>query len=310
MRTLFRITKFGVQGFWRNLALSFNATFIMTLTLIMLSIFFVLNVVVSRSTEKLESRLDMTVFVAEPAKEAEVEDFISLIKNYPEIKEVKYINKNLLLAEWRALYKKEPEFRDLINEKDNPLLRELRIKAQYPEQLNKIAEKIETSQYKNIIDDISYRENQQKIITFINYSNLLRKLSLIISIFFAIIAIIVILTTVRLTIYSRREEIEIMRLVGATSLLIRAPFVLEGVLYGILATIFATLIGWAAILGIRPLEDQYLNSSGANLIFGASNQNFLALYQNHISTIIIVHLITAIVIGIASSFIAVRRHLK
>src|SRR3990167_1463755 len=135
MIKLFRIIKFGVQGFWRNLALSFNATFIMTLTLIMLSIFFVLNVVVSRSTEKLESRLDMTVFIAEPAKETEIEDFVTILKNYFEIKEVKYINKKMLLAEWRALYKSEPEFRALINEQDNPLLRELRIKAQNPEQL-------------------------------------------------------------------------------------------------------------------------------------------------------------------------------
>lgn len=310
MTTLYRILKFGFQGFWRNFVLSFNATFIMTLTLVTLSIFFVLNVVVTRSTDKLESRLDMTIFITEQSKPEEITDFIKLLRLKPEVREVLLIDKGELLAEWRELYKNDAEFRDLINENDNPLLREVRVKAQDPAQLEMIASYVEGRQFETIVSDLSYRENQQRIINFINLSKLLRKVSLIISFVFAAIAIFVIFTTVRLTIYSRREEIEIMRLVGATSILVRYPFILEGVLYGILATACAELLTLGAIWGVKPLEAQYLGSSGGNLIFGSGNQSFLSLYQDHITTIIIVHLVCGILIGVVSSYIAVKKYLK
>jgi len=310
MITLFRIIKFGILGFWRNFALSFNATFIMTLTLITLSIFVVLNVVVARSTSELESRLDMTIFMVEQAKEEEVNDFIKVLENKPEVKKIKYVGKDELLEEWREIFADDPEFQQLINEEDNPLLREIRVNAQDPAQLEQIANFAEKKEFEVLVDDVSFRENQQKIINFINYSKFLRKISLIISIIFAAIALLVILTTIRLTIFSRREEIEIMRLVGATSLLVRAPFILEGILYGILATIFAELLAWVAIWGIRPLEEQYLGSSGGALVYGDTNQSFLSLYQENIGIILIIHLVCGILIGVISSYIAVRRYLK
>lgn len=310
MITFFRIIKFGIQGFWRNIILSFNATFIMTLTLITLSIFFILNIVVTSSTAKLEDKLDITITITEQATGEEVQDFIKIIETKPEVKKLDYIDKSELLTEWQDLFKKEPEFRDLITKDDNPLLREVRVWAHDSDNLKKIATFVEKKEFDLIINSVSYRDNQSKINEIINYSKFLRKISLIMSLVFTAIALFVIFTTIRLTIYSRREEIEIMRFVGATSLLIRAPFILEGILYGIIATIFAEVIAVACIWGIQSLGDQYLSSTGASIIFGSSSDSFLQLYQQYIWSILLVHLICGVAIGIASSYIAVRRYLK
>ena len=310
MIVLYRILKFGFQGFIRNLALSLNATFIMTLTLIILSVFFILNLVVTESTAKLESRLDMTIFIRDSAKQEEVDAFINTLKAKPEVKTVKYANKDILLKEWRDQFTEEQELRDLITKEDNPLLREIRVNANDPVQLNKIAQFANGESYKVIVDDVSYRENQNKILTFINYSKFLRKISLIMSLVFTIISLLVIFTTIRLTIFSRREEIEIMRLVGASSVLVKTPFILEGVFYGILATIFAEVLAVIGIWSIRPLEEQYLQNAGAGLLTSGSDQNFLTMYQENFWPILLAHLVIGIMIGIISSLIAVRKYLK
>ena len=310
MITFFRIIKFGIQGFWRNIVLSFNATFIMTLTLITLSIFFILNIVVTSSTGKLEEKLDITITLIDQATEQEVADFIKIIDAKPEVKKLEYINKDKLLKEWRDLFTKQPEFRDLITKQDNPLLREVRVWAYDSDNLQKISTFAEKKEFDLIVNSVSYRENQSKIKEIINYSKFLRKISLIMSLVFTGIALFVILPTILLAIYSRREEIEIMRFVGATSLLIRAPFIFEGILYGVLATIFAEIMAIAAIWGIQSLENQYLGSAGGSIIFGNSNDSFLHLYQQYIWSILLVHLICGVLIGIVSSYIAVRKYLK
>lgn len=310
MITLYRVLKFGFQGFVRNLALSLNATFIMTLTLIILTVFFILNLVVSESTTKLESRLDMTIFLRDSAKQEEIDSFIKTIEAKPEVKIVKSISKEELLNEWREQFKDEPEFKDLITKDDNPLLREIRINANDPSQLNKIASFAESDEYRVIVDDVSFRENQNKILTFINYSKFLRKISLILSLVFAIISLLVIFTTIRLTIFSRREEIEIMRLVGANNVLVKTPFILEGIFYAILATLLAEIMAVLSIWGLKPLEQEYLKNAGAGLFMSGSNQDFLTIYQENFWPIIFAHLIVAITIGVMSSMIAVRRYLR
>ena len=309
MITLYRIIKFGLQGFWRNFALSFNATFILTLTLVTLSIFFALNLLVLETTNNLESRLDLTIFLHDSAQPQEVESFVKTIKAQSTVKQVVFIDKPQLLEEWRKLYKNEPDFRDLITAEDNPFLREVRVKTYDPSNLKKIASFTENDNYKVIVSKISFQENQEKIITFINLSKLLRKVSLFISLIFALISLLVTFTTIRLMIFSRREEIEIMRLVGANNLLVRAPFILEGVFYGILATIFAEIIALLAFWSLGPLENEYLKDSTV-LVFGQADQSLLSLFESNLNIIIVVHLAAAVLIGITSSTLAVRKYLK
>lgn len=296
-----RITKLGLTNFWRNRWLSIASTLVMTLTLLIITLFVVMTIVIGKTTDRIKAKMDISVYFKDSATTEEISNLQETLAARPDVKEVKYISKEEALQIWNER-QKNLRIKELVTTEENPLPRSLAIKAQDPSQLDNIANFLAAEENASIIHQISYEENKQIIDKLLAITAFIKQMGGIFSAIFIIISILVILNTIRLAIFSRREEIEIMRLVGASDRFIRVPFVVEGVLYGFLACVLAMLLMWMGIFAVTPLVNRYLGETVAT-----GMQSF---FISHLAWIFLLQFFVGIIVGIFSSLFSIRRYLK
>ncbi len=296
-----RITKLGLTNFWRNRWLSLASTLVMTLTLLIITLFVVMTIVIGKTTDRIKAKMDISVYFKDSATTEEISDLQETLAARSDIKEVKYISKEEALQIWNER-QKNLRIKELITEEENPLPRSLAIKAQDPSQLDDVADFLAAEKNTPIIHQISYEENKQIIDKLLAITAFIKQMGGIFSGVFILISILVILNTIRLAIFSRREEIEIMRLVGASDRFIRVPFVVEGVLYGFLACILAMLLMWMGIFAVTPLVNRYLGE--------AVTTGMQSFFVSHLAWIFLLQFFVGIIVGIFSSLFSIRRYLK
>lgn len=298
--SFWRIIKLGLTNFWRNRWLSLTATLVMTITLFTISTFIILTLFINNTVDAIKEKIDMTVHFYDSVSEEQIGDLQRRLALQGEVKSVRYISKEEALQIWQQLPIK-PKTKELVKPEDNPLPRGLQIKAQKPEDLQKIANFLNSNTYKPVISRISFEDNKQIIQRLLSITTFVRKAGWLICAIFVLIALIVVFNTIRLTIFTRRDEIEVMKLVGASDLFVRIPFILEGALYGFFATLFSVLITFGIIKIITPL------------ILSSGIEAFLNLNSFFISNLILIFFLqlgVGIIIGGVSSLVAVHRHLK
>jgi len=239
----YRIIKLGLTNFWRNRWLSFAATLIMTLTLLIISTFVILTLVIGKPTTSIRDRMDISVYFQDSASIEQIVGLQRQIAARADVKEVKYISTEEALEKFKT-QQQGKKVADLINPEENPLPRSLEIKAMVAEELDTINQFISQNQFQPIIHNISYQDNKKIIERLIAITSFIKEVGWLMSGVFVLISILVIMNTLRLTIFTRKDEIEIMRLVGASDAFVRLPFVIEGLLYGILATFLAIGLVW------------------------------------------------------------------
>ena len=300
-QSISRIFKLGIINFWRNRWLSLAATLVMTLTLLIISTFAIMTLVIGKTTDSIRARMDISVYFNDSATVDQIVDVQKQVAARSDVKEVKYISKEEALA----IFKQQQQGKrvsELINPNENPLPRSLEIKATQPEFLDEIAQFVEKAEFQPLIHNVSYQENKTIIERLIGLTSFIKKIGWIFSSIFVLISVLVILNTIRLTILTRKDEIEIMRLVGASDSFIKIPFIVEGFLYGFLATIIATIFIRLGVSAVSPLIERYLGIDMSTRLMRFFSGNFL--------TIVGLELLVGIVIGIGCSLISIRRYLK
>lgn len=300
LTTLYRIGKMSLISFWRNRWLSLAATLIMILTLITISFFVSVMLITNKTTESLRDRVDMSVYFQESTSKDQINAIQSILLTREDIKSVDYISKEKALELWKKRNNENEKIRDIISETDNPLPRSLEIKTRIPEDLEKIYNLMNTSDYKPLIQEISYRKNKVLIDRLVDITRFLKVIGLALSSLFILIATLIIYNTLRLTIFARSEDIAIMKLVGATDWYVRGPFILEGMGYGILGAIASSVIFYFAFLFFVPFAENYL---------GLTNINGKYLGIN-IAMIMGMQVLVGLLLGVFCSILAIRKHLK
>lgn len=239
--TIKRITKLGFVNFWRNGWLSLAATLMIMLTLLTMGVFALLNIFINSTADGLKERIDLSVYFYENATEAQIKDLQFFLANRSDVKAVKYISKDEAFELWqkRAI---NPKVKGLVTREENPLPRSLQIKATNPESLEAIAKELSAEKYQPYIREVSYQKTKTTIDKLIRLTHFIRRVGWSLTIFLLLISLVVILNTIRLTVFTRRDEIEIMRLVGANSGFIRIPFSIESILYGLFGGFLAYLV--------------------------------------------------------------------
>lgn len=302
MIAIIRVFKIGFIDFWRNRWLSLAATVVMTLTVLTMALFALLSLSVNQTTKVLQEKIDIAVFIKDEATEDQVAALQTEIGLRPDVKEVRYTSKEDALAQFREASKPRPVIIRLLDlGHGGSIPRSIVIKANDPSSLQSIADSITQSSSNTIVSKISYEESKASIDRYISVTQFVERSGWILSGLFILIAILVIYNTIRLTIYMRKTEIEIMQLVGATGWYIKFPLILEGVLYGIIATVVSTMLLFIGVNGSAPFITRYVDSSNFNF-----NQFFVA----NLSKIIGVELLVAVMIGGICSYLAIRKHLK
>jgi len=297
---LARILSFGWQGFRRNGWLSFIAIINVALTLLMISIALVTSITLNEQRKEVEEELDLTIFLKESAQEEDILATTSRLQERGDVKEVIYANKERALADYKELNQGDEELLAISDEIGGSLARYIRVKPKQAGNLEEINNFV-LEKYAPIIDETSYSATRESISGFINASNFIIRVSIVFSGVLTLISIVVVLNVIRLAIFSRREEIQIMRVVGASNELIRLPFVVEGLFFGMLAALFALLMFW---LGAWWLKSQI------PLYFPTSEANPLMLFRQYFSQLFWSNILLGIILSTFISYVAVRRYLK
>lgn len=301
MISLLRAVKFGGKNFWRNGWLSLGTTFVMVLTLFIVSGLVILNILLGLAVDLVKEKVDISVYLKPEVKESQINEIKNSLQAMSEVKTVEFISKEEAMNTFREKYGGKPLIKSLITELDeNPLQDSLIVKARHPEDYEVIADVLSGKQYSKLIDKVTFEDNKKLIERIDNASKTVKKFGTWIGLVFGGITVIFIFNTIRMTIYSQKEEIKIMKLVGATDYFIKLPFIFEGVLYGILAAIINT--------GILYFFSYYFSSKYN--IAESLGINFSLYFTEHLFIIVFLQILFGVFLGTASSFLAIRRYLK
>jgi cell division transport system permease protein len=301
MISFFRIIKTAFQNFRRNIWLSAASTLVMMITLIILSVLTLLFVITNYSVSTIRERVDISAYFKTGLAESQITSVRNELAKDARIKEITYITAEQALQNFKDKHLEDQLILDSINElSENPLPATLQIKAANLEDYPAIAQELNSDKYRAQIDKVNFEDNRIIINRLNTLLRFIITFGLALVIVFGIIAILVIFNTITLTIYNRREEVEIMRLVGATNWYIRGPFIVEAMIYSLAATIITSILLLPVYIRLLPKISAYLNPDIA--IFTGSPTNF--------ATIVLVQLVIAFALSAISSLWAIRRYLR
>lgn len=298
--TLYRIIKHGFQNFWRQRLISVATLTVMLLALIVFSSLIIFNVVATSALNSIQEKIDISVYFKTNSPEDEILRIKRSLEELEEVKNVEYVSRDRALEIFKERHSQDATITQAIEElADNPLSASLNIKAKDPDQYSLIASYLDNSALEEYVEKVSYAQNQVVIDRLASIINVSRQAGVLLTIVLAVVAVLVVFNTILLAIYSNKEGIEIMRLVGASNMFIRGPYLIEGIIYGTLAAVLSTAVMFPVVYFGSPYLKVFI--PGMDLMnYFASNIFTLFLYQ----------LLFGVGIGIVSSLIAVRRYLK
>lgn len=294
-----RIWRQGWLNFRRNSYLSFGTTGVMALVLLLFAGLMVLNFVSGQIVQGLQDKVDVSVYFNNNASEDQILAVKQDLANQSEVAQITYVSQDQALADFKAKHAGDALIQESLAElSNNPLEASLSVKAKDSSQYATIVNFLEGDKYRSLIDKINFYENENVINRVESISHSIRNYGLLATLILAVIAVLVTFNTIRLTIYNQKQEIEIMRLVGGSAWHVRAPFLVEGSLYGIFAAVIATVVFYPAIW--------FASSKVSTLMPGVSLISYFG--KNSVEFTLIL-LVSGILLGIVSSFIAIRRFL-
>ena len=289
----------GWLGFWRNAWLSAATIIVMTLVLFVVGNLVFLGALSHTVLRSLESKIDVSVYFTPDAPEQEILTLKREMEARPDVKEVSYISRDSALASFRERHKDSALIVGALDElDDNPLQASVNIKAADSSQYGAISDFL-AEKKSPIVSKINYFENQDVIDRLSSIVGSVRGAGAVLTIFLAFVAVLVAFNTIRMAIYTVREEIKIMRLVGASRWFIRGPFLVTGLLYGAAAGALITL----AFLPLTWL-------AAPKLLLMVPDFNLFRYFISNGLEFFLIMLGAGIFLGVVSSLIAVRRYLE
>lgn len=299
-----RVTRLGFVNFWRNGSVSLASVLIMTVALFIVSMLLISRTLFNSTLSVIEQKVDINVYFTTSATEEEVFALKQKIETLPEVlPPVEYSSREEELEKFKARHEDDELTIQALDEiGGNPLGAVLNIRAKQTSQYEGIARFLEEERSQSdasIIDKINYNRNKVAIDTLSKIIDASKQLGFAIVIFAVSLALLITFNTIRLTIFMAREEIAVMRLVGASRRYIRGPFVVAGLMYGFVSTIISSFI----VIPVLYWAGPYTEGIGTGI-------NVFNYYISNIFYITGVVLLSGLVIGSISSYTAVKKYLK
>ncbi len=302
--SLRRIIRSGFLNFWRNAVVSLSAIFVMTVALFVIGGSMILSVFLQETLRSIQDKVDINVYFSPTAKAEEILDIRTSLEKMPEVAKTEYISRDQAIEDFKKKHENDYLIQAAINElSDNPLGAILNVRAKDPSEYEAIAQYLnkekDEGENGSIITKINYAQNKV-IITKLNSTiKAVEKFSFAVLLVLIGIAIVITFNTIRIAIYSSREEIAIMRLIGASNMFVRGPFIIEGALCGIVASVVATILFYPVTIWLQ----------GATIEFYGGIDLF-AYYISNLPQIFFVLLGSGIALGAVSATLAVRKYLR
>jgi cell division transport system permease protein len=305
MITFGRIVKTGVVNFFRNawLAMAAIAVMVVTLTIVLFS--WLTSETFNHTIEQITERIDISVYIADAATEEQINGLISGLEQLPNVESLEYYDKEAALERYMEQNADNPQLLQAITQTDNPLPATIQIVPVDLDRIEEIRTYLDGPDIKALQSDPpSYSGDRKEAIDKISHAtNILQRAGLVAVIVFGIVSMLIIFNTIQMAIFNRRDELSIMRLLGATTTYIRGPFVVEAIMYGVISAILSI----AFIYMMFAVSSSTLQASSLGLLdISYSNQYF----NDHFWLLLATQLGVGILIGAVSAIIATKRYLK
>ncbi len=302
--TLSRVIRTGCLNFVRNAWLGIAAMAVMIITLLIVLFSVITNATFSNTIAQITNKIDVSVYLKDSATADQVSGLLGDLRRLPNVRGVTYLTKAQALDRYKQQNSNNPQLLSAINATDNPIPGTVLVS---PRDLNKISDiqaALTNKKYDVSIDQISYQGDRKAAIDKIAHAtNLLRRAGIAAVVIFAVISVLIIFNTIQMAIFNRREELTIMRLLGATTWYIRGPFVVESIMYGVISALISVLL----IHLLFVASSSALQASSLGLLdINYAGQYFSA----HFRQLLTMQLVLGILIGAVSSIVATRRYLK
>lgn len=298
-----RIFHYGANNFTRNAWLSTAATVVMTITLLIIITTVTARMVFSDTLQLIRQKIDVSVYLKDDVEGKEVNRFANEIKHLPNVNDVEYISKDQAREIFRQQNKGELAELEALGElKGNPFPASLRIKPKDPNKLDEINAVVNKPENKALQSDEPENSGERKaaIDTIARVSQFSEAAGVTAAAIFVIISVMIIFNTIRMAIFNRKDEIEMMKLIGAEKSFIRGPFIVEAALYGVLAAAISLVIIYVLLL----------TEAGRLAHFQIEVEHTINFFKAWPFLIIPAQLLLGIMIGVFSAFLAMRRYLK
>lgn len=308
-----RVLRTGLISFWRNGFVSVASILVMTITLFVVGSLVFNNALLQSSLRELTDKVDINVYFVTNAPEQDVLALQKTLKSFPEVVSVDYVSSADALLRFKTKHQDDQLILQALDEvSDNPLGAVLDIKTKEPSQYEGVATYLKQNPVLSkegtpLIDKVNYSQNKAAIDKLNEIINSSQKSSFARTLILILAALAVAFNTIRLAIYVTREEISVMRLVGASNTYIRGPFIVAGIIYGLVSAIIAIALFYPITYWFGPLFYPL------PIFLTGGQVGDLRLFQYYLANfgqISLIILACGFLLGAVSSYLAVRRYLR
>jgi cell division transport system permease protein len=294
----------GGKSFLRGGAVSAATVIIMTVTLSIIGSLIFLSALLTFTLNSIKDKVDVSVYFVTSASENDILAVKGQLEKLPQVASVGYTSAEDALAAFRERHATDQLTLQALEELGgNPLDASLEVRAKDPSEYESIVSFLEASPAlssggTSIVDRINYSQNKEVIDRLTIAIQATREIGFAVVILFAIASILIAFATIRLAIYVAKDEIAVMRLVGASNLYIQGPFIVTGIITGVSAALVVLVLLWPATW--------YVGTKTASWFGGFSVASY---YGSHFLLVLLIILASGVVLGAAASILAIRRYL-
>lgn len=300
-----RVLRSGFMNFWRNSVVSVACVFVMTVTLFTIGSVIFVQATLDATLAELRDKVDINVYFATNAAPEEILRVKGLLEALPEVAHVEYVSREQALANFKQRHENDQLTLQALQElNSNPLGAVLNIRAKETSQYEGIAVFLDKASLREgnsapLIESVNYFQNKTAIDRLSKIIAASERLSVGITFLLIILSVLITFSTIRLTIYTSRDEIAVMRLVGASTFYTRAPFLVEGMISGVFAGVIAIALFYPLTLWLGPITQNFFTAL-----------NVFEYYQAHFGELFVIIMGSGVLLGGLSSYLAVKRYLK
>jgi len=302
--TISRICRYGLANFARNAWLTTAATVVMTVTLTIILATFTLHLVFNDTLSDIRQKIDISIYLADNITSEHTNELESAIQAIPSVTTISYVSKTQARQDYINQNSGDAQQLEALSVlgDTNPFPASLRVHVSDTNHLNEISDLVNQSQYKSFQSKPASLNGSRKdaIENIARAAGFSEIAGLAVSGLFLVLSVMVIFNTIRMAIFNRRDEIEIMKLIGAEKSFIRGPFIVEACLYGVFAAVVAIFLMYFVLLTVGPGLEGY----------GINIQPTIAFFGRYPVLIFLGELLSGVLIGVLSSLLAIRRYLK
>lgn len=274
-----KIFRFGVQSFARNFWLAILTISILVLLLLSINVLVILNFLTDEASAQMKSKVDISIYLKPAVSGEEAQSFRSYLLSLPSVASVTFTDAETVLKNFKEAHKADEKILSSLSMLGkNPFGGIIVVQTVKADDYKAVLTQITSPVYQKIIENKDFNDHEKLIDAINRLTGYVKQLIIAVSAFFAFIALVIIFNTIKIAIYTHREEMAIMRLVGASNWFVRAPFVVEAVFYSLISTVITFILIFPLISLIQFKSLEFFNNQAGD-IFGYYRKNFFVLFS-------------------------------